>query len=516
MPQINDTLNKLDYIFIFILFIFSFAINWNFAKYGVFPIDSFYHYDPGYRITNGEFPVKDYWVTTGIFVDFIEAFFFFLLGANWFAHVLHSSILNGLITVLVYFTFIKFNLKKNFSFIFSFFFGVLAYTSSATPFVDHHAAFFLLAGTLCFAIGIKTNFFLYWLLAPWLFGLSFLCKQVPSSYLVFLTLIVLSIYFLKEKNKYFFYLTFGSSILFLSFICSVIYFLDIGLKDFFIQYLLYPPSIGEGRFEGFKITFSSFFNHYKFILIPFFLIIFLNFKNKKKNQYSLFLILSLVICLVFHQILTKNQIYINFLSPLLFGFLMIEIQDKNYRFKNSMIIFIVCLSLFVTLKYHERFNENRKFHELFSVDMKKSIDSSLIHKKLSGFKWITSEYEKNVASEVALLNLYQKKILEDNRNKMVITHYLFLDSLMKENLNAPSRSFTLDGASFPIKDNKYYLNYKNFFINKIKKEKIEVIYIMDKTISENVVLDYIERKCIKKQENTKIIKMFELEKNCSN
>ena len=195
---------------------------------------------------------------------------------------------------------------------------------------------------------------------------------------------------------------------------------------------------------------------------------------------------------------------------------MIEIQDKNYRFKNSMIIFIVCLSLFVTLKYHERFNENRKFHELFSVDMKKSIDSSLIHKKLSGFKWITSEYEKNVASEVALLNLYQKKILEDNRNKMVITHYLFLDSLMKENLNAPSRSFTLDGASFPIKDNKYYLNYKNFFINKIKKEKIEVIYIMDKTISENAVLDYIERKCIKKQENTKIIKMFELEKNCSN
>ena len=106
MLQINNTLNKLDYIFITLLFIFSFAINWNFAKYGAFPIDSFYHYDPGYRIANGEFPVKDYWVTTGIFVDFIEAFFFSILGANWFAHALHSSIFNGLITILVYFAFI--------------------------------------------------------------------------------------------------------------------------------------------------------------------------------------------------------------------------------------------------------------------------------------------------------------------------------------------------------------------------------------------------------------------------
>ena len=516
MLQINNTLNKLDYIFITLLFIFSFAINWNFAKYGAFPIDSFYHYDPGYRIANGEFPVKDYWVTTGIFVDFIEAFFFSILGANWFAHALHSSIFNGLITILVYFAFIKFDLKKKYSLIFSFFFGILAYTSSATPFVDHHAAFFLLAGTLCFAIGIKTNFFLYWIFAPWLFGLSFLCKQVPAGYLVFLTLILLSIYFVKEKNKYSFYLTFGSSILFLIFIYLMMYFLDIGFKDFYVQYLLYPPSIGEGRFEGFKISFSSFFNHYKFILIPFFLIIFFNFKKKKKTQYPLFLILSYVICLVIHQILTKNQIYIHFLSPLLFGFMMIEIQNKNYRFKKSIIIFIVALSLFVTLKYHERFNENRKFHELFSVDMKKSIDSSLIHKNLSGFKWITAEYKKNAESEVALLNLYQKKISEDKRNKMVITHYLFLDSLTKENLNAPSRSFTLDGASFPIKGNKYYLSYKNFLINKIKKKKIEVIYIMDKSISENVVLDYIEQKCISKSESTKTIKIYQLEKNCFN
>ena len=228
------------------------------------------------------------------------------------------------------------------------------------------------------------------------------------------------------------------------------------------------------------------------------------------------MILSYVICLVIHQILTKNQIYIHFLSPLLFGFMMIEIQNKNYRFKKSIIIFIVALSLFVTLKYHERFNENRKFHELFSVDMKRSIDSSLIHKNLSGFKWITAEYKKNAESEVALLNLYQKKISEDKRNKMVITHYLFLDSLTKENLNAPSRSFTLDGASFPIKDNKYYLSYKNFFINKIKKKKIEVIYIMDKSISENVVLDYIEQKCISKSESTKTIKIYQLEKNCFN
>ncbi len=516
MHQINNYLNKLDYLFIAILFLFSFAINWNFAKFGVFPIDSFYHYDTGYRITKGEFPVKDYWVTTGIFVDFIEAFFFSLFGANWFSHVFHSSIFNSLITILIYFTFVKFNLEKKYSFIFSFLFGVLAYTPSGTPFVDHHATFFLLAGTIFFALGMKTKIYLYWFLAPWFYGFSFLCKQVPFSYMAIVTFFVLVIYFFHEKDKKFILYTIISSLFFLSFICLIIFFLNIGFKNFYVQYLLYPPSIGGGRLGNFEITFISFFNHYKFIVIPLLMIVFLNFKNQKENIFPLLLILSFAICLIFHQILTKNQIYIYFLSPFLIGFLIIEITKKNYKFKNSIVFATIIAGLLITLKYHDRFNEKRKFHELFSVDMSKSQDSSLINKKLSGFKWITSEYKDNSEKEVILLKLFQKKILDDKRKKMVITHYLFLSSLLEQNLNSPSRSFTLDGASFPIKGNKYFLDYKEYFNSKIEKENIEVIYIMDNNISENVVLNYLEKKCIKKVEKDESIIIFSLNSICFN
>ena len=35
---------------------------------GVYPIDSFSHFDSGFRILNGEHPFKDYWIVSGFFV----------------------------------------------------------------------------------------------------------------------------------------------------------------------------------------------------------------------------------------------------------------------------------------------------------------------------------------------------------------------------------------------------------------------------------------------------------------
>ena len=58
---------------IFIIFYFSFFINKHFGNIGVFPIDTFLHYDSGYRILNNQYPTRDFWVTSGIFIDFLEA-----------------------------------------------------------------------------------------------------------------------------------------------------------------------------------------------------------------------------------------------------------------------------------------------------------------------------------------------------------------------------------------------------------------------------------------------------------
>ena len=63
-----------NYLTVLLLICFSIVFNTFYASKGVFPIDTFYHYDTGFRVLNNELPVRDYWVTSGILVDLIEAF----------------------------------------------------------------------------------------------------------------------------------------------------------------------------------------------------------------------------------------------------------------------------------------------------------------------------------------------------------------------------------------------------------------------------------------------------------
>ena len=85
-----------------VLLSFSFLINYIYASNGVFPIDTFLHYDSSYRITQGEYPIKDFWVVSGILVDFLGALFFEVFGINWNTYILHSSLINCLITISTY------------------------------------------------------------------------------------------------------------------------------------------------------------------------------------------------------------------------------------------------------------------------------------------------------------------------------------------------------------------------------------------------------------------------------
>ena len=66
---------------------------------GVFPIDSFSHFDSGYRILNGEHPFRDYWIVSGFFIDYFQSIIFYFLGVNWQTYLLNASLLNGFISV---------------------------------------------------------------------------------------------------------------------------------------------------------------------------------------------------------------------------------------------------------------------------------------------------------------------------------------------------------------------------------------------------------------------------------
>ena len=110
-----------DKSFAIYLFVISLLINQYYGNKGVFPMDSFIHFDPAYRILNGEFPIKDYWVAHGIFVDYLQSLFFLIFGVSWKSYVLHASFFNGFLTVATYFIFRNFKLNKYYSLIYSFF-----------------------------------------------------------------------------------------------------------------------------------------------------------------------------------------------------------------------------------------------------------------------------------------------------------------------------------------------------------------------------------------------------------
>ena len=150
---------------------------------------------------HNEYPVRDYWIVSGFIVDFFQSFFFKILGVNWFAYTFHSSIFNAMISLFSYYFFLNLNLSKEKSLIYSLSIATLAYTISGTPFVDHHATFFLLIATYLIVLVFnspKKNYL--WIFIVMLFFLSFLSKQVPAFYVVLSQGVIIVYYLIKTKK----------------------------------------------------------------------------------------------------------------------------------------------------------------------------------------------------------------------------------------------------------------------------------------------------------------------------
>ena len=76
--KINILFNK-ESFYISFLFIFALLINQYYGNRGIFPTDSFSHFDTGFRILLDEHPFRDYWIVSVPLVDYLQAFFFIYL-----------------------------------------------------------------------------------------------------------------------------------------------------------------------------------------------------------------------------------------------------------------------------------------------------------------------------------------------------------------------------------------------------------------------------------------------------
>ena len=215
--------------------------------------------------------------------------------------------------------------------------------------------------------------------------------------------------------------------------------------------------------------------------------------------------------MIFHQMISLNQNFIFFLIPLIGG-----ISHQYYKkvFKsNYLLIFSLIICIFSVGKYHLRFNEERKFNELENIDISKAVDAKILSDKLKGLKWITYLNPDNPQKEINNLIDTVKILKKDSSNKMIVTEYQVIAPILGDYDNSPNQ-WHHPSVSFPLKDNKFFNTYKNYFIAKTKNKKIETIYEI--TENKNLVVEFIlSESCLsaKKRLNKMLVKV-ELENNC--
>ena len=509
--------NKFYYLSIYLtLIIFSFFVNFYYSSFGIEPVDSFVLFNGGFKVLNGLIPFKDYWLVTGPLMDYLNAFFFKLFDVSWKSYVIHSSLTNALIAVLIFTLFKTLGLNRIYNLIYTLMFSLLMYPNVGVPFVDHHATIFVLSAFCLFIIGVKKKNKKYFFFIPSLLIIGFLCKQTPTTYGVFAIAFLGFIYLFYVNNiKNFILTTVYGSFFSLFILIFFFYLTKIPLSNFLTQYIYFAGSIGDYRLSNWKLDFFGIIHEFKFILIPLIYSISLSiiyFKKEIKDEFLILLSINLFTAfMIFHQSLTMNENYIFFLIPFLTAF--IHIYNKDKYTKNIFLYSMIAICLFAVTKYHLRFNEQRKFHRLEKVNLEKAVDASIIHSRLKGLKWITKTFSEEPNKEIEIILESIELLKNENGKFSVITDYLFIPAVLNINDYSPNQWYH-PTVSYPLKDTKYYNNYKNFFVKKLKTNQISKVIIVGNGL-EDLLTSTFNKNCFKKTKLSEITFRYEIKKECA-
>ena len=219
-----------------------------------------------------------------------------------------------------------------------------------------------------------------------------------------------------------------------------------------------------------------------------------------------------VTAFIFNQLITANQIYIFSLIPILAATLHINL---NYLKVNSKLFYVIIFFvLFATVKFHFRFNIDRKFHDLEQIDKSQAIDAKRINKNFNNLKWI-SKFDKP-ENEVQVIKKAIEIIENDSREKTLITHYQFMSTILDKPFHILNRWYLWDNNTHPTENHKYFGIYKSLVKKNIINNKIKVIYLLgqENEIKFENVKNYFTDTCF--ESKTIISRRFSLHKiiNC--
>ena len=207
--------------------------------------------------------------------------------------------------------------------------------------------------------------------------------------------------------------------------------------------------------------------NFKFLVIPILFLFYLLFykknfsKIKKSDLVICFAIVTLNLILIFHQLLTKNQNFIFFLIPINIGLIIYVGSKINFKYKNYLTIFFLIATVILTIKYNERFNFERKFHDLQNVNLDNFSQASDIDKTLYPLKWQSNIFFDST-EEIKLINKLIGTINSSSKNILLISNYNFLDSITQKKLYLIVKNY--DNVTIPPQNNKYYPIFKSFLI----------------------------------------------------
>ena len=470
-----------------VILIYSYLINWHSGNIGIIPIDSFGFLDSGYSIIKGHLPVRDFWIFTGLLVDYMEAAFLYLFGNNWNSHLAHSSFMNIIATIGLYFFLKEYNLKISYNFFYCLCFATLCYPLSGTPFAYLHAYIFSLLAIFNLLIAIKKGNNYLWFIFPFTCFFAFLSMQTPTVYILLILFVLLTFHFCRSKEfqNFKFFLLGGllSSILFFFFLILT----ETPILNFIYQYILFPLTIGEGRITSKEIAYISLvdqFNlkrligEFKFIHIFLVPLIFLSLKKIKKNEKNInilnFTIIFSVLAFFFNQLITANQIYIFSLIPILSAILHINLN--NLKINSKIFYLLIFVVLFATVKFHIRFNIDRKFLDLENIDKTKAINANEINENFKNLKWISKYVDPK--NELLVIKQAINTINNDVREKTLITHYQFMSTILDKPMYILNRWYLWDNNTHPTENHKYFKFYKSLISKNIKKNNVKVIYLL--------------------------------------
>ena len=113
-------------------------------------------------------------------------------------------------------------------------------------------------------------------------------------------------------------------------------------------------------------------------------------------------------------------------------------------------------------------------------------------------KWITHASQEP-QDEIDTIKKALTFVRGDKRKKIIITHYQFFSVLLDEDLNILNRWYLWDNNTHPTENHKYFNVYKQMVNENLKKNKIEVIYLLgsDKEILFSNIKNYFDNTCFK-------------------